>query len=212
MSDVKYIGFDFETGGTDPDVNAILTAYFCALDKDLNIVDDLNLKVRPEAPYEKVEEEALKVNGIDLEKHISDPDTVSREEAGKRLSAFLAKNGAKSKKDKSKPRPLGHNVSFDVGFSRQLISKDEWESRVHYGHVCTFSMSTGLKDAELLPETVGNLKSLVKHFNIPMLNAHSAKDDTIMMVQVYGSIRTMLKSLASNTGGLNMDTLSMLEK
>jgi DNA polymerase III epsilon subunit-like protein len=209
MSNAKYIGFDFETGGLDPEKNPILTGYFCALDKDLNILGDLELSILPDSPYAEVDKDALKVNKIDLEKHMA--QAITRAEASARLGEFLTKFGGKNKKDKNRPRPLGHNVAFDLGFLPQLISKGSIEERLHYGNICTKVLTDFFKEVGVLPEDVGNLESLVRYFNIPKLNAHTAKDDTLMMVGVYGKMIQMIKS---STGGssLSVDILSMLEK
>jgi DNA polymerase III epsilon subunit-like protein len=209
MSETKYIAFDFETGGIDPSKNPILTGYFAALDKNLNILGDLELKIRPEAPFDLIEEDAMKVNGIDLEKHNTDPETISRVEASAKLKSFLKEFKGISK---SKPRPLGHNVAFDINFTRQLLTQKEWESSVHYGIACTSVLTNILKDIGILPETVGNLGSLVRYFNIQERKAHTAKDDVLMMIEVYDKMIQMLKRNVEGYGGLSFDILSVLEK
>lgn len=211
MSNVAYIGFDFETGGLDYLVNPALTGYFCALDKNLNILGDLNLKIRPSAPYDKVEQGALDVNKIDLKKHIEDPETLTREEAGKRLEEFLEKFGGKGLRDKNRPKPLGHNVSFDMDFLTQLISKETIEKRLHYSQMCTAVVTNFFKGCDMLPPEVGTLQSLVRHFGIPQRTAHEAKGDTLMMVGVFFSLQKMAKS-SKESSGLSIDILSMLEK
>lgn len=202
---------DLETGGLDPLSSPILTGYFCFLDKNLNKIAELELKIRPDEIYSKVDQKALDVNNIDLKKHLEDSDTLSRLEAGTKLKEFLAKFGGKNKKDKNRPKPLGHNVSFDLSFMPQIISKEDFESHIHYGNICTKVITDFLKDVGVLPEEVGTLQSLVTYFNIPQLKAHSAKDDTLMMVAVYDKLIQMVKS---SVGGpsLSMDVLSMLEK
>lgn len=209
MNEAKYIAFDFETGGTDPNKNPILTGYFAALDKNLNILGDLDLKIRTEPPFDLIEEDAMKVNGIDLEKHNSDPSTLSRAEAGAKLRSFLREFKGRSR---TKPRPLGHNIFFDINFTRQLLTQEEWESNVHYGAACTLVMTNILKDIGVLPETVGNLGSLVRYFEIQERTAHTAKDDVLMMIDVYDKMIQMLKGNIEGSGGLSIDLLSMLEK
>lgn len=209
MSDTSYIGFDFETGGLDPQVNPILTGYFCALDKDLNILGELELKVAPSGPYLTVDAQALSVNGINMEEHMA--TALSREEASKQLSAFLEKFGGNGPKTK-KPRPLGHNVAFDLGFLQQLLPKAEIDRRLNYGSICTKSIADFLKEVGLFPPEIGNLQSLVKYFEIPQLKAHTAKDDTLMMVGVYGKMIQMVKGSVGGGSGLSIDLLSMLEK
>lgn len=209
MNETKYIAFDFETGGIDPSKNPILTGYFAALDKNLNILGDLELKIKPEAPFDVLEKDAMKVNGIDLEKHNNDPETLSRAEAAAKLKSFLREFRGKSR---SKPRPLGHNIAFDVNFTRQLLTQEEWESNVHYGIACTSVLTNILKDIGILPETVGNLESLVKYFGVQERTAHTAKDDVLMMIEVYDKMIQMLKRSIEGYGGLSFDILSALEK
>lgn len=209
MGETKYFAFDFETAGLDPSKSPALTAYFAAVDSNFNIIEDLELQIKPEEPYSLIEEEALKVNNIDLLKHISDPKTISRLEAGEKLKEFLKKHKGKTR---AKPRPLGHNVMFDIAFTRQLLSQSEWESSVHYGVVCTSVTTTVLKDAGILPEIVGNLSSLVKHFGVEQRNAHTAKDDVLMMIDVYAKMIQMLKANTEGSSDLAVDVLSMLEK
>jgi DNA polymerase III epsilon subunit-like protein len=209
MSTCKYIGFDFETGGLDPSVNPILTGYFCALDKDLNILGELDLKISPEEPYSKVEAGALEVNKIDLAKHVEDKNTVSRQEAGRRLEEFLS---LYSKNAKSKPKPLGHNIHFDMGFLTQLISADTIKKKLHYGVICTKVISDFFKEVGVLPQEIGKLESLVQYFGIPKGELHTAKDDTLMMVAAYGKLMQMTKDMSKPGSSLSMDVLSMLEK
>jgi len=204
----KYIAFDFETGGLDPAKNPILTGYFAALDQNLNVIGDLELKIKPEEPFSILDKGAMEVNGINIEEHLADPKTLSRVEAGAKLLAFLKEFRGKQK---AKPRPLGHNVVFDVEFTRQLIPQAEWEANVHYGVICTSIMTNVLKEVGMLPESLGNLSSLVKYFGVQERKAHTAKDDVLMMIDVYAKMIQMLKANTEG-GGLSVDVLSMLEK
>lgn len=208
---IEYIAFDIETGGVDPSKNPVLTAYFSLLDKDLNLVDEIELKIKPSDKYNVVESDALRVNGIDLQKHLEDPSSLSPEQAGEKLLAFLDKHLEKKGKG-HKPRPLGHNISFDLGFIPQLVDKKTWESYVHYGFVCTFSISSFLKAVGVLPPSIGNLGSLVKHFEVPQRLAHDAKQDTLACVDVYAKMVGMVKGMSENSGGVSVDLLSALEK
>jgi DNA polymerase III epsilon subunit-like protein len=73
-------------------------------------------------------------------------------------------------------------------------------------------MTNILKDIGVLPETVGNLGSLVRYFEIQERTAHTAKDDVLMMIDVYDKMVQMLKGNIEGSGGLSIDLLSMLEK
>lgn len=211
MSKAKYIAFDFETGGLDPQKNPILTGYFLALDSNLLPLGELDLKVKPDPKY-MVEQEALDVSGIILDKHLSDPESLSMEEAGKKLLSFLEQFGGKSKKDKDRPKPLGHNIAFDINFISQLIPMDAWGSKVHYSFLCTSVFTNILKDSGVLPDQVGNLESLVKYFNVQQREAHVAKNDILMTVDVYAKMTKMIKDSVGGSSGLSIDVLSMLEK
>lgn len=213
MSKFAYLAFDFETGGTNAQKNPILTGHFSALDSDLNIIGQLDIKVRPDEEFNLVEEDALKVNGIVMSSHLEDKETISRQEAGQRLLAFIQEMSKGLPAKSAKPRPLGHNIAFDINFIPQLIDMKTWNKYVHYGFVCTFSISSFLKAAGILPETIGNLGSLVKHFNVQQRSAHDAKEDVLMTIDCYGKMVGMIKHMANNTGGsLTVDLLSALEK
>lgn len=207
----KYIAFDSETGGLDCHKNPILTAYFAALDKDLNILGELDLLIRPDAQYPFIDPGAMEVNKIDLEAHNLDPRSLSRQEAGMALQAFLAKYGGKNSRDKNRPKPLGHNVGFDLGFKGQIIAEQDWSKHVHYSSICTKVITDFFKDCGIFPDHVGNLGSLVKYFNIKERPAHNAKEDTLMMIDVYGKIMEVAKSFGSGSS-ISLDLLSMLEK
>jgi DNA polymerase III alpha subunit (gram-positive type) len=206
--ETKYIAFDFETGGLDPAKNPILTGYFAALDRNLNVIGELELQIKPEEPFTLLEKGAMEVNGINLEEHLADPKTLSRADASAKLLSFLKEFRGKQK---AKPRPLGHNVVFDVEFTRQLIPQAEWEAHVHYGVICTSIMTNVLKEVGMLPESLGNLSSLVKYFGVQERKAHTAKDDVLMMIDVYAKMIQMLKANTEGSG-LSVDVLSMLEK
>ena len=206
----KYLAFDLETGGLNPKTNAILTGYWGVYNKDFELLDELELFVKPLPPFDLVEASALKVNQIDIQKHIEDPKTVGYADAVGLLTVFLAKHKGSGRYDK--PRPIGHNVDFDLDFIyNQFMDKTTWEKYCSYGKIDTKGIADFLKDVGWLPPEIGRLESLVKHFNLPQLKAHTAKDDTHMMINVYKQLISMLQS--SKSGGItSLDLLQMLEK
>jgi oligoribonuclease (3'-5' exoribonuclease) len=44
---MNYIWFDTETGGLNPKIHSLLTAYFAIVDKDLNLIAELSLQLKP---------------------------------------------------------------------------------------------------------------------------------------------------------------------
>lgn len=209
-SNKTYLAFDTETGGINPKENPILTAYFAVLSDDYSVLDELELKIRPSAPYSKVEAEALSTNGIDMRKHEVDPETLDREDAARKLKDFLKKHKGKGRYDK--PIPLGHNISFDIKMiTEQLLTQEEWEQNVSYAVRDTKPVCDFLKDFGLLPPEIGKLDSLVRHFNIKQLKAHVAKDDVLMTVEAYKKLGEMVRGLGESSG-LSLDVLDILEK
>ena len=87
-----YIPLDTETGGLDPKTSDLLTIYIAVADENFQILDELDLKLKPDGDRLPVTEPgAMKVNGIDLQKHLADPTTITYSEAKNRISAMLKK-------------------------------------------------------------------------------------------------------------------------
>ncbi len=216
MSDQKrwYLFFDCETGGLDHNFHSLLTVYFGIYDMELNLMDELYLQLKPsDITKLHVEKEALQVTGIDIEKHINDPKTITYEQGRILLANFLEKYKIKGKKKHY--TPCGHNiVPFDINFIQsQLMTKDQWEKYVHHNPIDTLKIVTFLIDIDFLPSTLGKLDSLVQYFNIPMGQAHHAREDIRMTVDVYKSLTSMLKSKKlENTNIGNNSLLEIIER
>lgn len=212
MKKPKYLAFDTETGGLNPNTSPILTAYFAVVGEDFGIIEEIFLKIRPEAPFEEISKEALGVNKIDIAKHLESPDTLSRGQASEKLYDLIKKYQPRKYPGlSSKLRPLGQNIEFDIDMIRtQLIPKEDWEKYVHYSKVDTKMIADFLKDAGWLPPEIGRLDSMVRHFDIPMLDTHDAKNDTLMTIEVYKKFTDLL-SQRKNTD-FSVDILSLLEK
>jgi DNA polymerase III alpha subunit (gram-positive type) len=204
MNNAAYIALDLETGGLSPKENPILTGYFLALDENFNQVDELALSIIPN-PALKVEESALKVNGINLELH--NQTAVGIATATERLSEFIGKYSGKTR-----PRVIGHNVGFDLNFIyEQLISSKVWDKHIHYRTIDTSTITNFLKDCEILPPEVGSLESLVGHFKINALSFHDAKGDVKMCVSVYREFLKMMKSSRGSSDNMSLNLLEIIE-
>lgn len=86
---MKYIVIDTETGGIGRDVS-LLSAYFGVLDENFNLLDELELFVRPDNHIYQVTAEALGINKINLVEH--EKKAVTYKEAGTKLFNFIEKN------------------------------------------------------------------------------------------------------------------------
>lgn len=212
MANFKISPLDVETGGTTIGKHALLTLYICILSDEMQIMDELDIKLKPEDGRlvlgENVEQEALDVNGIDLDEHLADPMTMTYS-VGKRMFLEFCKRNMSGKRSL---RPAGHNImSFDVPMIMTAlgITQEEWDMIFHYRVVDTMPIMTTLQIAGWLPEELGGQESLVKYYGVPTLKAHVAKNDTIMWVGVFSA---MVRSLIERkNGGQGTDELLILE-
>lgn len=208
---MHYLWFDTETGGVDSKAHSLLTAYFAICNTDLEIVDDLYLQLKPSNIEDLVVTEgAMKVNLIDLDGHLSDPNTVTYEVGKKTLMAFLNKH--KIPRKRKSFMPAGHNIAFDKDFIfDNLVTKEEFESIVHYRTLCTSSVATFLKDVGMLPEHLGTLSSLAEYFGISTKDAHNAKGDILMNIGVYKEIKKIMNTHKFNVMKTTTDNSSILK-
>jgi DNA polymerase III epsilon subunit-like protein len=107
-------------------------------------------------------------------------------------------------------RPLGYNVPFDVKWVQQyLLEASEWESILHYKDVDVMRPVDFLKDAGWFPPELGSLGTVVEYLQLPKRDAHNAREDTLMTVDVYKRLLEMMK--AKKEGGQAQDLISILE-
>lgn len=205
----EYLATDTETGGLFENKNPILTLYMAVVGEDFGIIDEIDLAIKPEAPFDEITPEAMNINKIDLAKHIERPDILTRDQANVKIKEFLKKNKPKGVKLK----PLGHNLGFDKRMIQaQILSPQEWNELLHYSEMDTKMLGDALKKAGWLPPEIGTLDSLIKHFSINQLGAHNARNDTLMTVEAYRNLIGMLRSRKDSSGESSFDILSLLEK
>lgn len=183
-----YLAFDVEAGGIHTGFS-LLSAYFAVLDKDLNIMGDLNLLIKPDDGVYILSAGGMKVNKIDIVEH--DKHAITYKEAATAIYDFIKKwsaNGA------NKLIPLGHNVSFDISFVvAKTLSKKSWDQFVGYRTMDTTTLSLALIQTGKLPLQNAGLEVLAKHFNAPTFEAHTAKGDTHATIHVAKSLLEMMK-------------------
>ncbi len=209
MSDSYFVAMDCESGGLNPKQADILTLFMSVVDEDFKVLEELDLKLKPNDRLPVADDGALAVNKIDLKRHLEDPNTVTYAEAKVKIVAF-AKKYLKKRGRYSNLIPLGQNVMFDLGFIwEHIVPKDEWESTFSYNIEDTKTASLFLKRCGWLPKDIGTLKSLVEYFNIPRREAHEARGDVLMTIDVYKTMVSLMKSKKDN--GSSQDLISLLE-
>jgi DNA polymerase III epsilon subunit-like protein len=209
MNDAFFVAMDSETGGLNPKQVDVLSLYMAVTDEDFKVLEELDLKLKPNDRLPVVEGQAMAVNNIDIEKHLSDPNTITYLEAKKKIIAF-AKKYLKKKGRYSNLIVLGQNVMFDLGFIwEHIVPKEEWETIFSYNVEDTKTASLFLKRCGWLPKEIGTLKSLVEYFDIPRREAHEAKGDVHMTLDVYKAMIALMKS--KKEGGSSQNLISLLE-
>lgn len=208
---MMYNWFDCETSGTNPKIHKILTAYFSIYNEQLEFLDDLELYLKPDDGIVIAEEMALKVNGINLEEHLSSPTTLTYTQGRERILEFFKKHKPKGR---SKIRPCGHNIQFDENFilGNNLLSEEEWEASMHHNPLDTLRIVTFLQDIGMVPNDIGRLVDFAEHFGVLNAEAHNAKRDVKMNVEVYKKLKIMLTQTKNNAvmvGG--SDLLKIIE-
>jgi len=211
MSDQYWLAFDSETGGLNPSTADILTLYMAVVDENFKVLEELDLKLKPDQSRLPVAEAgALKVNGIDLHKHLADPETITYSEAKEKIVVLLKKY-LKKRGRYSNLTPLGQNVDFDIKWLQyHILPEDEYDEYVHYGKMDTKMISDFFKSCGWFPKDVGNLGSIAKHLNITLSNAHNARADTLACVEVYKKMVELMES-KKDGGGQSVDLIALLE-
>jgi DNA polymerase III epsilon subunit-like protein len=206
-----YFAFDTETGGLSPDEADLLTFYGAIVETDtLKVIDELYLKLKPnngELPVAEIG--ALKVNGIKIPEHMADPETITYKDGAAKIKGMLSKYSKKVGRSLN-IKPLGYNVPFDERWTwKHLLSEEEWKKFMHYKRVDVMERVDFLKECSWFPPELGSLGSVNEFLNLPKRNAHNAKDDTLMCLDVYAELLKLMASKKS--GGTTQDLISLLE-
>lgn len=205
-----YMPFDSETGGFNPKTSDMLTLYISIMDDEFKICEELYLKLKPDGGRLPIAEaQALKINGINVQEHLSDPETITYSEAKVKIvtliKKYLKKNGRYSN-----IRPLGYNVPFDKKWCQEhLLPPDEWEDMLHYKDVDVMQAVDFLKECKWFPQDLGSLGTVVDYLQLPKRSAHNAKEDTLMTIDVHKKLLELMKS--KKDGGQAQDLISLLE-
>lgn len=205
--------WDTETGGISEKKADLLTAFFCIMDDEYKILEELYLKLKPDGGRLPIAEAgALKVNGINLQAHLSDPETVTYSEGKDKLVAMI-KRHLKRNGRYSNITPMGYNCPFDIRWTQEyLLDAATWESLLHYKNHDVMGAVDFLKKAGWFPKTLGPLDSVVTYLGIPNRNAHNAREDTYMTIDVDKKIMEIMKSKKDGGGaGAGQDLITLLE-
>lgn len=187
MSKALYLPFDTETGGIRGDV-CLLSAHFAVADKDFNILDELDLLVKPDDGHYMLTARALEINKIDIMAH--DKVAIEYKKAGGMIRDFIWKH---SDNGKIKLMPVGKNVAFDVlKVTDNLLNSKTFHQYVSYRVYDITTLVELVKRAGLLPYGApDSLEELCHHYEIP-IDAHTAKGDNLSGVALVKKLESLL--------------------
>ncbi len=208
-----YLAFDTETGGLNENKVDILTSYFAIVTEDHQIIDELDLRLKPDNGRLPIAEAgALAVNKIDIGKHIEDSQTISYSEGKQKLVALIKKHLKRNGRF-SNILPMGYNVPFDTRFvQKHLLDQETWESLLHYKSHDVMASVDFLKKCGWFPKTLGSLSTVVEYLGVAKRDAHSAKEDILMTIDVDKKIMDIMKSKKdAGSSGPGTDLISLLE-
>lgn len=178
----RLVVIDTETGGLDPETDALLSVglvEWCdgaLLRKREILIDASGLRCDPKA---------LEVNGIDLETHHA--YSISRDEAASAIQEFCLPMG--------RPFVCGHNVQFDIGFTRRLFTPEALRRTFSHRVIDTLQILGYLGHAGVLPEGIGKLDQAMRHFGITMPEGkrHSALADAVATAELYTKLLAVVR-------------------
>ena len=181
-----YFICDLETSGTDEHETDLLTLWGAVLDEQFNIIDTIDLAVKPKNKYYRVEAEAMGVNKINLAQH--DKVALSYEAGVRRLANFLSVYArVENEVAKNKLVFCGHNCPFDRKYLRAFLSQQVEETFFERHSLDTGAIARFLLVTGRLPKEVGSsLPRLMKHYGVHFgaAGAHNAEADTRATLEV----------------------------
>ena len=180
---------DTETTGLDPETCSIIQASLI-VEKDAEIVDELNIYIRP-FKGAKVSKYALEKNGITIDELRSDPKFIEYPEAYKKITSFLGKYVNKYDK-KDKFVIAGKNVRFDTDFLRSFFSRNDdgfYGSWFFYPTIEIESVVAEMVafDDFRLPDF--KLETICAYFQISIENLHNAYSDIHATRKLYWKLK-----------------------
>lgn len=183
----KYFLFDTETGGIRKEMS-LLTLYGHILDDNLNILDTIDLKIKPDDGVYHLTAQGLGINRINIMVHDQVAKPVS--EVKNRFKNYIVGWALNQKLT-----PIGHNVRFDVKFVKTHLLED-WDRYFDRRHIDTASIGKFLALTGIVPKL--NSYSLADMAAAMLLEVdeskrHEASYDADLTLNVLRSMTNLVK-------------------
>lgn len=185
----KYFLFDTETGGVRKEMS-LLTLYGYILDESLNVLDTIDLKIKPDDGIYRLNAAGLEMNRINIVEH----DKVAKSVSEVRT---LFKNYICGWSLNQKLTPIGHNVRFDVKFAKTHLLED-WDRYFDRRHIDTASVGKFLALTGFVPKL--NTYSLSEMALAMMIDVdeskrHEANYDADLTLKVLRNMTNLVKGI-----------------
>ena len=179
---MRRLVIDTETTGLSPNIHKTLTVGMLLIDVEqdfLDILDSSHLLIKHDEWV--IDPAALKVNKINIEEHSK--RAIYPNLACKQINNFIETN------ELANTPLLGHNVSFDRGFLRELFHQGKSIPKFHPSQIDTMHLWNDLKRKGQIPwNTRSNLQTLADYFKIDYAGAHDALADCHITARVYQNL------------------------
>ena len=183
----KYFLFDTETGGIQKEMS-LLTLYGHILDENLDVLDTIDLKIKPDDGIYHLSANGLNINKINIMDHDKIAKPISEVKT-------VFKNYICGWTLNQKLTPIGHNVRFDVKFVKTHILED-WDRYFDRRHIDTASIGKFLALTGIVPKL--KVYSLSEMASALMINLdenkrHEASYDAEITLKVLHSMKNLIK-------------------
>lgn len=183
----KYFLFDTETGGIRKEMS-LLTLYGHILDDNLNILDTIDLKIKPDDGVYHVNAQGLEINRINIVEH----DRIAKplSEVKTRFKNYICGWSLNQKLT-----PIGHNVRFDVKFVKTHLLED-WDRYFDRRHIDTASVGKFLALSGIVPKLkTYSLSEMAQALMIDVNedSRHEARFDADLTLNVLRNMTQLIK-------------------
>lgn len=185
-----YLVLDVETGGLDPKQHSLIEFSYA-------VIINQFIPVRRQIYMNHgrvVTDKALEINGIERKaiKEFMSYEVAAHqfiEDMGKVVSAYS---------DKEYLIPIGHNIQFDLGFIEQWL-RDANEHEFYWLYldakhaVDTLQLARMARQNEWIIAENAKLETIASYFGVHRKNAHTAKADVEMTIDILERLLRMQK-------------------
>lgn len=183
----EYFLLDCETGGLRTDFS-LLTLSGYVLDEQFQIIDSIDLFVKPDDGMYKLDAKAMEINKIDLVTH----DAVAESEmtCRQKMESFLQKHGPE------RLTPAGHNVAMDIQFAKKLLPN--FNKYVTHRTYDTATLGKFAFNVGIIGKSDFSLRALCEALGINPEGQHNAKVDIELTRKVLIELHNRMYSLATS--------------